>query len=150
MEGCGGSLSARVRACTHSFPAARRPLSPSTSTHQPPCPLPPSPATTAPWYLSASSASSPRANAITDSSQVPGCSHTAGMPSFFASLSTLRVTGAGVITEREVCSGSGRSESDLIVGCTPNGVSIEGLAGLMGVTGREWAWYQVKTWGWGS
>lgn len=112
-------------------------FSPSTSTHQPSDPIPPSPPTAALKFFAAY----PRIS----SSNVPGCSHTAGMPSSFASCSTFSVTFGGVMMETAVVVGMGNAERLGIAAWVAESAVIEGAVGLMGVTGRECSRYQAKT-----
>jgi len=74
------------------------------------------------------------------------------MPNFFASSKTLTVTFGGVIIETEVWVGCGRAERLGSVGYSVRSRAGQGgkafmcgEEGLMGVTGREWWVYQVKT-----
>jgi hypothetical protein len=76
-----------------SRPANLIPSSPSTSTHHPSPPLPPFPPIAALKFAFAYSRIS--------ASKLPGCSHTAGIPTSAASLSNCFVTAGGVMTERE-------------------------------------------------
>jgi hypothetical protein len=91
----------------HSTPAASNPSSPSTNTHQPSDPRPPSPAITA--------SKCDRANSSTALSNVPGCSQTAGIPTEWASCNRGRVTAGGVTTDKDVCAGDSRAEGDATV-----------------------------------
>lgn len=115
-------------------------LSPSTRTHHPSPPAPPSPST------DASNPASPR-NFTTSSLKLPGCSHTAGTPSTFASRSTASVALGGVMMESDVFDGVWRRAME---GSAGSGVGTEGRVmvgevGFMGVTGRLWVWYQLRT-----
>lgn len=91
----------------HCTPAASRPSSPSTNTHHPSLPRPPSPAITASkcfW-----------ANCMTASSKVPGCSQTAGIPTEWASCNSGNDTAGGVTTDSDVCAGDGRTAGEATV-----------------------------------
>jgi len=56
------------------------------------------------------------------------------------------VTCGGVTREREVVVGEGREEREGRVGRgPPPGMGMEGRVRCMGVTGREWERYQVRT-----
>lgn len=124
----------------HSFPACFSALSPSTSTHHPSFPAPPSPKTAA--------LKPPSFRKFTTSSlKLPGCSHTAGMPRLLASRRTASVAAGGVTMDREVWVGAGRRSME---GSAGKGVETEGSVmvdevGLMGVVGRLWSWYHLKT-----
>jgi len=82
-----------VQSLDASRPAILNPSSPSTSTHHPSPPLPLFPPIAALKLACAYSR--------TSASKLPGCSHTAGMPASFASLSNCLVTAGGVMTDRE-------------------------------------------------
>ena len=113
------------------------PLSPSTKMHQPSLPQPPSPARTF--------AKLSRAYRSTSSSNVPGWSHTDGMPRSLASPSALRVTWGGVMMDTPVSLGLSRPDRALTAGYCFLPTSIVAEAGLIGVTGRLWLRYHTKT-----
>lgn len=136
---------------THNFPstlsASLRALSPSTSTHHPSYPAPPSAAT----QFSKPS----RAYPSTRSSKVPGCNHTLLTPSPLASSRIFCVTRGGVMIETPVEGGSGSCDREgrvLYVWMSKAGhggyafMVVE--VGLIGVTGRVWCVYHVKTGTW--
>lgn len=139
-SGADGAASIESERTTHhSLPAAFRALSPSTRTHHPSLPRPPSPATTA------SNAPSSLAYLSTSSSNAPGCNQTAGTPSFRASLRTSRVAAGGVMMETDVSFGFSRADRfGAVVKSWPRAL-MEAEPGLMGVTGSDRAAYQAKT-----
>lgn len=125
-------------------PAAFAALSPSTSTHHPSLPRPPSPPTAASKSFNAPFKIS--------SSNVPGCSHTLLIPSFLASSSTSFVIFGGVMIDTEVWVGSGRAVRFGKVAYSLISFSGHGgyalmveEEGLMGVTVSLWCVYQVNT-----
>ena len=68
------------------------------------------------------------------------------MPTVFASLRILSVTGGGVIILRDVFEGWGRSRTEGRVEMTvPVERRIEAVVGLIGVTGSECRAYQART-----
>lgn len=92
-----------------------------------------------------SAASVDRAKASTASSNVPGCSQTAGMPRRRASRKTRSVTGGGVMMDTAVSRGCGRAARSGTVGYSRPATVMLGEDGLMGVAGRLRAVYQAKT-----
>ena len=71
------------------------------------------------------------------------------MPTAFASWRIVFVTAGGVIIERPVSEGCGRSVTDGTVGidCPVEESVMEGVLGFRGVAGRECAVYQSRTGG---
>jgi hypothetical protein len=123
----------------HSLSASLNPSSPSTSTHQPSLPPPPLPPIAALKFACAYSR--------TSLSKLPGCSHTAGIPASFASLSSCFVTAGGVITESEYdeAGGSESAVGDGTVVWSRFSMLTVGDRGFMGVAGKECRRYHAKT-----
>ena len=90
-------------------------------------------------------------------SKLPGCNHTALIPTLLASANTCSVTLGGVMMETAVSCGVAKAERDGAVGyCGSSlgrkgssresgGISMLAEWGLIGVTGREWCRYQTNT-----